>query len=282
MYPMIAKPKGRMWGRTAVAQALALCLLSTALPALASQWVQTTSLPAPYSNHTLSYANGYLYQAGGFSSGAGFSGSNVFYAKVNGDGTIGAWNNATSLPQAIFSHAGVAANGCVYVLGGEYYNGTVSSNVYYAKINADGSLGAWQMATPMPDDLQSLSASVWNGRIYVIGGYDQNFALQNTVYSAAIQADGSLSAWTTQTPFPVAAYVQAEAANGFLYVLGGAINNGSVIVNTVYYSQINTNGSLAGWNQTTSLPQAESAFGAVAANGFVFSIEQRLLRPGQR
>jgi hypothetical protein len=67
-------------------------------------------------------------------------------------------------------------------------------------------------------------------------------------------------------------YCQASVANGFLYVLGGATGNGSVIVNTVYYTKINADGTLAGWNQTTVLPQSERCFGAVAANGWVFSI----------
>jgi hypothetical protein len=71
---------------------------------------------------------------------------------------------------------------------------------------------------------------------------------------------------------PVIIFTQANAANGFIYVLGGSINDGSVIVNTVYFSKINADGTLAGWSQTTPLPQSESNFGAVAANGWVFSI----------
>jgi hypothetical protein len=253
-----------------------LLVIQTALPLLAAPWVQTTSLPDPYVGQSLVYATNYLYQAGGSSDINGYpDGTNVFYAQVHSDGTIGAWTNTTSLPVAVFTHAGVAANGFVYVLGGQIYTPAdgvyTSSNVYYAKINSDASLGSWQAANPLPDTLYALSASVWNNRIYVVGGADDNH-LQNTVYSATIQNDGSLSAWTTQTPMPVAIFTQAEAANGFLYVLGGTINGGAVVVNTVYYSKINADGSLAGWNQTSPLPQSESLFGVVAADGFIFSI----------
>jgi hypothetical protein len=252
-------------------------LLTLALPGLAAPWVQTTSLPDTYTGQSLVYASGYLYQAGGGSRNNGIlDGINVFFAQVHIDGTIGSWNAATSLPEAVIYHAGVAANGFVYVLGGEQYDPadgiTITNIVYYARINSDGSLGSWQTANPLPNTLEFLSASVWNNRIYVIGGSDENGLLYNTVYSATIQTDGSLSAWTTQAPLPVAINTQAEAANGFLYVLGGVINNGNTIMNTVYYSKINTNGTLAGWNQTASLPQPEADFGAVAANGLVFSI----------
>jgi hypothetical protein len=275
-----SKPK-RAGGKTVVARVLMLSLLSLVLPGLRAQWVQTTSLPAPYSNHTLTYSSGYLYQAGGSTSDTNFGGSNVFYARVDNDGTIGSWNAATPLPDSVAYHAGVTANGFVYVLGGVHYNpseddyGDTTNIVYYAQVNPDGSLGSWQTANPLPDSLQFLSASVWNNQIYVIGGFDEfddNFTLQNTVYSATIQTDGSLSAWTTQAPIPVATWAQAEAANGFLYVLGGAVIENSAVVTNVYYSKINADGTLAGWNQTASLPQTESAFGAVAANGCVFSV----------
>jgi hypothetical protein len=251
-------------------------LLTLALPGLAASWVQTTSLPDAYVGQSLVYASNYLYQAGGSSDSYGFDdGTNVFYTQVHNDGTIGAWTNATSLPEVVVGGAGVAADGFIYVLGGDHYNPVdgvfFSDIVYYAKVNSDGSLGSWQTTSPLPNNLAGLSASVCNNRIYVIGGSGDT-DLYSNVYSAVIQTDGSLSAWTTQAPLPVALYTQAEAANGFLYVLGGYINNGNTIVNTVYYTKINADGTLAGWNLTTPLPQPESYYGAVAANGFIFTI----------
>jgi hypothetical protein len=268
-------------GRLAAATALLLFLLNLAVPGMAAPWVQTTSLPDAYIAQTLVYASNYLYQAGGSSDSYGFDdGTNVFYSLVHSDGTIAAWTKTTSLPVAVIDPASVAANGFVYVLAGEDFfpdnspqGGVVipTNTVYYAKINSDGSLGSWSSASPLPNNLTGLGASVWNKQIYVIGG-SLATTLSSNVYSATIQADGSLSAWTTQAPLPVAINTTAEAANGFLYVLGGYINNGNTIVNTVYYSKINSDGTLAGWNLTTSLPQPESYFGAVAANGFIFSI----------
>ena len=277
---MKARPNQKRWS-TAGALALRLALGFLAAPTLAAPWVQTTSLPDAYVGQTLVYSSNYLYQAGGSSDTYGYaSGSNVFYAQVHSDGTIGAWMNATSLPVAVFTHASVAANGFVYVIGGQIYTPTnnvygyeiySSSNVYYARINSDGSLGSWLTASPLPNVRWSLSASTWNNRIYAIGGSDDTY-IDNTVYSATIQSDGSLSAWTMQTPLPAANYVQAGAVNGFLYELGGTSPSGDVILNAVYYTKINADGTLAGWNQTASLPQPESLFGAVAANGFIFSI----------
>jgi hypothetical protein len=204
--------------------ALRLALGFLALPSLAAPWVQTTSLPDTYNGQSLAYSSGYLYQAGGQSGMNGvFDGINVFYAQVHSNGTIGSWNTTTPLPEPVFYHAGVAANGFVYVLGGEHldlndYSILITNTVYYAKINSDGSLGSWQTSNPLPDSLEFLSASAWNNQIYVIGGSDGIY-LHSSVYSATIETDGSLSGWTTQAPLPVAIFTQAETANSFLYVL---------------------------------------------------------------
>ena len=258
-----------------MASSLLLSLLTFTLPGFAAPWVQTTSLPDGYVGHSLVYSSGYLYQAGGATETYGFSdGVNVFYAQVHSDGTIGNWNSATPLPEGVCYHAGVAANGFVYVIGGNHFNdeaGDFETNiVYYSKINSDGSLGAWNITTPLPKILFFLSASVWNSTIYVTGGSTDS-TISSNVYSAQIQTNGSLSNWTTQASLPLEIYSQTEAANGYLYVLGGTESNGD-ISQSVYCTKINADGTLAGWNQTTSLPQPESYFGAIAANGMIFSI----------
>ena len=255
--------------------AVTFCLLCFAPFISVASWTTTTPLPDGYSDHALVYWNGFLYQTGGSSATRGVvDGTNVFYALVSG-GTVGVWSRTTSLPAAISSHASVAANGFVYVLGGEQYsvaNGEVVTHaVYYAQTNSNGSLGAWQTATPMPHALYLLSAAVWNNTIYIVGGTD-NQGFYGTVYSATIQPNGSLSAWSAQTTLPVGIVGQAEAANGVLYVVGGSINEDSLVTASVYYSKINADGSLGGWAQTTPLPQALTGLGAITARGYVFSL----------
>jgi hypothetical protein len=147
----------------------------------------------------------------------------------------------------------------------------VTNAVHFAQTNSNGSLGAWQTATPMPHALYLLSAAVWNNTIYVVGGTD-NESFYGTVYSAAIQPNGSLSAWTAQATLPTAVVGQAEAANGVLYVVGGSINQDSQVTAAVYYSIINPDGSLGGWSQTAALPQASTGLGAVTARGYVFTV----------
>jgi hypothetical protein len=274
---MIAKWKR---ARTAGAMVLLLPLCFLTLPGLAAPWVQTTSFPHPagygqpegFAEHSMVYASGYLYHAGGFGDFNGDSAS-VFYSQVQSNGTIGAWNVTTPLPAKILDHAGVAANGFVNVLGGFHYTDasgyTITNAVYYSKINSNASLGTWQTASPLPQPMMFHSAAVSNNRIYAIGGWnEQTQSLISNVYSAIIQSDGSLSAWVTQRSLPDAIFTHASVANGMLYVLGGVISGGGQ--SKVYYAEINPDGTLGDWRQTTPLPSPLFNLGAVAANGRVF------------
>ena len=86
------------------------------------------------------------------------------------------------------------ANGYVYVVGG-----TGANTTFYAKINADGSIGTWQTSIiTLVANRELAVTTVANGYIYVIGGYQP--AGVNTIYYAKLNADGSISAlWSTNT-----------------------------------------------------------------------------------
>jgi hypothetical protein len=126
------------------------------------------SVPASLYVHSSVVANGYVYVIGG--SNGSTSQSAIYYAKLNSDGSVGSWTTASNaLPTAREQHTSVYANGYLYVIGG--INGTAQSTVYYAKLNADGSVGTWQTAAnALPEDRENKSSVVSNGYVYVIGG----------------------------------------------------------------------------------------------------------------
>ncbi len=81
-------------------------------------------------------------------------------------------------------HSSVVADGYVYVIGG-YNNITPQSTVYYARLNTDGSTGAWSTnANALPDARARHPSFIANGYVYVIGG-NNNSAYQSTVYYAS-------------------------------------------------------------------------------------------------
>ncbi|MDP3542004.1 MAG: hypothetical protein Q8T11_05985 [Elusimicrobiota bacterium] len=230
-------------------------------------------MPEAYQGHALVYSSDRLFLTGGISYNGGIlDGVKTFSASASAEGLVGSWAAGASLPEAVYYHAGAAVNGHLYVLGGFHYtdaDGMVVSNVVYrSKVGADGGPGAWQTATALPEPVFFPSAAAWNGRIYVTGGWNGT-SLINKVYSAEVREDGSLGPWIAQKPLPDAVYTHAAVTNGVLYVLGGTINGGDDIQNTVYFAKISADGTLADWAATTPLPSPVSNHGAVVANGTV-------------
>jgi aryl carrier-like protein len=79
-------------------------------------------------------ANGYVYEIAGINNS-----TDVEFAAINANGTLGAWQSTTSLPTEESGATSVVANGYVYEIGGA----NDPTGVEFAALNADGTLGAW-------------------------------------------------------------------------------------------------------------------------------------------
>jgi N-acetylneuraminic acid mutarotase len=238
---------------------------------------QTSASALPAARHNLGVfvANGYIYAIGGNDTSA--TQSTVYYAKLAADGSIGTWRtNANALPLVREAAGVVTSGGYAYVIGG--YNGSASqSTVYYAKLNADGTIGAWQTnANALPLILDSFSTVVANGYIHLIGGYSSSTGLlQSTVYSGKINGDGTVDAWTSAGNGSLPAlreYGNAVVNNGYVYYMGGQ-TTGGVNQSTVYYAKLNGSGVVGAWSTSThALPDIRSGAGSIVANGYIYEL----------
>ncbi len=226
----------------------------------------------------------------------------VWANNLNQDGTVGSLTNiawttiATNpLPTTLAHHAMAEADATnslvpsgksyVYVIGGQV-NATDtsgSSKIYSAPVDVTaGTVGAWTtLTTPLPQALFGLSATVHNGYLYVAGGVNANGAPVNAVYSAPVNSDGTLGAWTTATnTLPTA------RAFGSMFVFGGIIyyidgdpdsnippNSQNVGDTNVYYASA-LRGSVGTWTQNGSSSIHDRAKGVLfTAYGQVISGE---------
>ena len=223
------------------------------------------SLPERRASASGTVANGYYYLVGG--QNATVKVNTVLYSKLNADGTMGAWQSAANtLPQALSGGATVAANGYLYHIGGT--NGVGVNNVYYARLNADGSVGTWtNSANTLPALRASGSAVVSGGYVYYVGGSGSN-----TVYYAALNSDGSTGAWQTNAnTLPAVRNGQQAlvAFAGTLYLSGGL--DASTGTTTTYYATLNGNGSTNAWATSAfSLPATRAQNSNVVANGYLY------------
>jgi hypothetical protein len=256
--------------------------------------------PANYSTSANTYAaspnrigvssaimNGYIYAAGGCVSTTDCTtaSNDVSYAPIDANGTVGTWASTTgSLPDVRAWGKLEAAGGALYYMGGQSSTATDRrSEVYYAT-PASGNVTTWSTASSgLPSGRTNFGSTVWNNRLYVIGGEGTGTGCTgsnvcNTVYaSPQLNAGGNItSAWSTSSmPINVArSGLTAVAYANNLYIFGGY--DGANYLSDSQYAQINAATGLAGgWTYSTSLPGSLTQAEGFAANGYIYLVGGR-------
>jgi len=256
-------------------------------PRASAQFQATTPLPQALLSHTAVTLNGRIYVAGGVSNVGGITGqggflNNIYYcATINSDGTLGAWQAASPMPEflGLGLHAAAAYNGRLYVLGGANLFGA-RDVVYFSGVNADGTLSGWQQTSPMPQKVSAHSAAVYGGRVYVTGGLVRSVGATALTYSAPVNADGTLGDWRYEIQLPTSLFGHRSFIRaGRLFVLGGSTSGtlyspdgtpATAISGLVYAAAINADGTLGAWEAQPSLPAQLAFYGMVDTEKSVY------------
>lgn len=123
---------------------------------------------------------GYLFVIGGYNDQIPGELASVEEAAINPNGTLATWQTlATSLPTWRSAPAVIAANGCMYVIGGLVQGSgatvVVSSRSVRACVSGSGVASDWELLTPTLNVGRSAAAIAYaDSRIFVIGGYNAN------------------------------------------------------------------------------------------------------------
>jgi hypothetical protein len=299
-------------GGTSNAVTLNLIQTLTFNPSL-MKWTTTTALPkaltglravaVPGSTSSTAFA----IITGGYNSVANANSTAVYSDNLNADGTVGSTTNTdwtiiltNPLPETRAHHAMAEADPTnslvassvrfIYVIGGQKFptdapGGT--DTVFMASVDPTaGTVGTWApLTSTLPQQLVGMSATVYNGYLYVAGGLSTGGAPQDAVYSAPINTDGTLGSWSTsKNPLPTAAaFGNMFAFGGKLYYIDGDPNNSTkpndqeVGTTNVYFANI-TRGVVGMWTQNPSLTihnRAKgvlwSAFGQVISGEGIYS-----------
>ncbi len=233
--------------------------------------------------------NGYIYIAGGCigSTECSDTTTNVQKGTIDPNGSITGWT-ATSIA-ALPAKRGFGqleiVGGTLYFIGGQTGSNlnTAQDTIYYAAPNGSGNIASWSTASGAIGDTSGgaavkrtqFSASVWNNRIYVTGGYNDSSAVQTTIFvSPSLSAGGNIAAdsWTSLTGFNVArsGHVVITYANN-IYILGGY--DGTNYLSDVQYNKITESGgtvSLGTWTYTTNMPSPIRQADGFAVNGYMY------------
>lgn len=211
-------------------------------------------------------SRGTLYIVGGETGGSAYMDVQDVYVQNGGNGAIGTVNTASSMSQTR-ALAGVAIyKGYIYAAGGVDSTGNLTASVEYAKVNDDGSLGAWAPTTSLTSFWYAFGMVAHNGFLYKVAGYSNGFHAESEY--APINSDGTLGAWASTTSLPIqSAGLGMVENNGFLYALGG---HNSVDYNDVYYTTFVPGGGLNSWQSTTPFTTPRHDVSAAVYNGYIY------------
>ena len=117
----------------------------------------------------------------------------------------------------------------------------------------------WTQLANMPTGKQNAQAALWNGKIYLPGGFTTAHLTELAIYDIATNA------WTTGAPLPAARSGMSAAYNGKIYVFGGNPGPFSSII--VYDIATNT------WSTSAaSLPVGTTYGRAITVGSFIYVV----------
>ena len=118
------------------------------------------------------FSDSFAYSIGGYVDPAVGAVADVYVAPIDATGAIGTVTASAALPTAVAFGQAVAVDGWVFVAGGraQVFGAPGTTAVYAAPIAADGSLGAWQTAAPLPMARANHSMVVVGDYLVLTGG----------------------------------------------------------------------------------------------------------------
>ena len=206
-------------------------------------------------------------------------------------------NSVYDLPDERAALSVVTYNGFLYAIGGVDSAGTRSNDIYIAKLGANGEPSLWHPTDTNPNnwvywfqstgtDLSSersyTVAVAYNNRLYVLGG-QTNAATTGvtTVEVADILPNGKPGTWTTtgMQALPAGAgrhMHSVQVYNDTMYAIGGfegAATSSANLRSAVYYSRLNSDGTMNAWQSTSGFATPRAGFGGAPTaiwGGYVY------------
>ena len=242
----------------------------------------------------------YLYTVGGvqYPTGSldGATTGLAQYAKINSNGTIGAWTPTSSLSVPTQLHGSVVVGNYLYVIGGSTasndlnVSSKITTNVWYSQIMQNGALAGFKPGPPLPIATYKTCPVVFGNTIYLSGGEEKGHTPPSVtnVYYAAQGAMGVLNPWTQESttgmsnlPGPLAS--QAVVYNTGIILMGG--DTGSGDIGDVWLGDITSPPTTINWSKNT-LPSLHSFVNVIernagaSFNNFIYSLGGEVTNSG--
>jgi N-acetylneuraminic acid mutarotase len=212
-----------------------------------NSWITKQPMSTARSGLGVAVVNGKIYAIGGD------GGSNVTeeYNPVTNT-----WTPKKAMPTGRGRFGIAVYQNKIYVIGGVTANGFTAANEVY-----DPLTDTWETKTPMPKGARAeLSASVVNGKIYVVGGH---FVGPYLISSNVLEVyDPETDTWTTKSPMLTAVYSCSSAViDNKIFVLENSFNGHAGSLNQIYNAENDS------WSYGRSIPFEVAGAAAAATTG---------------
>ncbi len=232
-------------------------------------WLNVRNYPTTIRIGSAASLGGYVYYMSGYN-GATYPKAG-YYSKVLANGSLGQWYSIP-YPMGTLLQSCTSSDGYIYCIGGRNFSTNKATNYsYVAKPQANGNITSWFTTKPYPAKIYAETCVASGSYVYCIGGNNYTNGYIANVSVAAIEVNGSLTSWIQTKQYPVGiASAGCFVQKDYIYCIGG--NNKTSLTNTVYFSQIEANGSLIGWQSTKSY-QIKASPSCVTVNGTDYCID---------
>ena len=174
----------------------------------------------------------------------------------------GSWTMKAPLPRTWSEVVAVAVDDKLYALSTNFpAEGGVDEY--------DPATDRWRARTSMPIGMDHVGTAVFNGKVYVVGGFTTNrhVGVSNNVF----EYDPASDKWRSLAPLPSPrGSVAAVVLDGKIHAFGGRKNDKDVVAtHEVYDPTTNT------WNAAPPLPKGRDHMAAVAVDGKIHVVGGR-------
>jgi uncharacterized repeat protein (TIGR01451 family) len=236
-------------------------LTKTIVTGLYPEWLRAADTPQGTRFHAVAYHQGSLYQIGGETNW--WQPTNAVYRH---DVANDAWNAVAPLPTGRYGMDAVTIGDRIYVPGGSDRQTDSGAGGPFLDdlLVYDPASNSWFSAAPMPQARAYASAVAHDGKLYVIGGEDDDADYTNTLYIYDPRTDD----WSTGAPMSEGrGYAAAAAVGAKIYVAGGFAGGSNVHDSTEIYDPATNS-----WSAGPSLPTRWAPFGDAALSDRYFAV----------
>jgi N-acetylneuraminic acid mutarotase len=243
----------------------ALCLIVNrhvwAPSATENSWTTRAQMPTARSGLGLAVVNDTIYAIGGHSYD-----NNEEY-----DPVANTWTTKKPMPTSRGDFAIAVFEGKIYTFGGSLRAGQWTTELTDVTEVYDPATDTWTTKTSMHMPKAGLSASVVDGKIYLIGGFTQSANGAYQTSNENLVYDPVADSWTTKTSIPTPTLDYATAVvDDKIYVISGtsrAYSDDLIDLNQIYDPKTDT------WGQGAPIPTAiqQAAAGATTGSVSIFN-----------